>query len=96
MPEDPVGNPAAAENQVSRDCHEATRGTKDQDEMGTETWDRTRQCALLACGMPEDSDKERRPPERQRPLNACSHQGEKVEGRSFTQQRAPSALSQGQ
>ena len=37
-------------------------GTDDQDQRATETGDGTGQCALLARGMPEDDNKEQRPP----------------------------------
>ena len=40
-------------------------GIGDQDKKEMETGDWTGQRALLTCGMPEESDKERRPPEQQ-------------------------------
>ena len=43
--------------------------------METETGDRTGQRALLARGMPVDSDEEKRTPKWQWALNACGHQG---------------------
>ena len=68
-PEEPVGNPAAAETQVHRDGHEATMGMGDQDERETEKGDQTRQRTPLARDITEDSDKERRPSKWQHMLN---------------------------
>ena len=41
----------------------------------TDTGDQNGQGALLECGHPEDDNEERKPPEWQRMLNACGHQG---------------------
>ena len=71
-------------------------GTGGQDAREMETGDLTRHRALLGLGMMEDSNKERIPPECQRTLNACSHQGGRGGGgRPLTQQRVPTARSQG-
>ena len=75
VPAELAVDPAAAEIQESWDIHEATMGTGDQDESKTETGDWTGQHALLTRGMLEDSDKEWTPPERQRALTVCGHQG---------------------
>ena len=72
---EPVGNPISAGTQLSRGSHEATMGTDDQDQQATETGDGIGQCALLARGMSEDKNKERRPPKWKRVLNACGHHG---------------------
>ena len=63
--EELAGYPASADIQERRDGHKATMGRGDQDERDMETEEWTGQRALLTCGMPEESDKERRPPERQ-------------------------------
>ena len=95
-PAEPAGDPAAAEIQECRDIHEATRRTGDQDTMETETGDRNGRRALIVCGIPEDADKERRPPERQRTLNTCGHQGgEGGGGGPLTQKHMPTVHGQG-
>ena len=63
VPAEPAGNPADAETQVSGDGHKDTMETEDQDQRETATGDGTGQRALLVHSMPEDTDKERRPPE---------------------------------
>ena len=63
---EPAGDPASAGTQVSGDGHGATRGAEIQGHRATEMGYRTGQRALLARGMLEDNDRERRPPERQR------------------------------
>ena len=73
--EEPAGNPAAAELQGSGDSPENISETGCTDRRETGTGERNRQHALLACGQMEDKDKEQGPPECQRGLNACSHQG---------------------
>ena len=75
---------------VGGDGHGATRATEGQVQREKETGDRNGQRALLACGMPEDVDKERRPPNRPRALNARGHQGGEGGGGPLNQQRAPS------
>ena len=59
--EKPAGDSAAAGTQVRGYGHGATRGTDNQ--RATETADGTGQRVLLASGMPEDDNGERRPPE---------------------------------
>ena len=94
-PQEPAGDPAAVETQVRGEGHEATMGKGDQEKRETETGDRTRQRALLSHSIPEDANKELRPPERQLVLNMCDHQGEEGGGVPLNQQRAPTAHSQG-
>ena len=71
----PTVNPAAAGDQGSGDGHEDTRGTSEHARRETEVGDGTRQRALPVRGMQGANNEERRPPERSRVLNACSHQG---------------------
>ena len=59
---EPAGDPAATRTQVSRESHRTTRGKEDQCQRATKTSYSTGQHALLACGMPEDNDRGRRPP----------------------------------
>ena len=95
-PEEPTGDPSAAGTQARGDVHGAKRGSDDQCERLTETEDRTVQRALPACGIPDDDNRERRPPEQQHTLNACGHQGGGMRGgEPLTWQRAPTARSQG-
>ena len=94
-PADPAVDPAAAGTQVSGDIHGATSETEGQVQRATETRDRTVQRALLVCGMLKDNDGEQRPPEWQCAINARSHQGGGRMGGPLTQQRAPTAHSQG-
>ena len=81
---DTAGDPASAETQVTGDGHETTE-TGDQTQRYTETGDGTGQCMLLACNMTEDTDEERKPPERQRTLNEINHQGGEEGGGPLTQ-----------
>ena len=73
--EEPAVDPATEGTQVIGDIHRATRGTCDQGQTVTVTvtGDRTGRRALLARGMPEDENGERRPPEWHRALNECGH-----------------------
>ena len=95
MPAKPAGDPAAAETLVRGDGHEATSGTDYHGQRATETGDRTGQRALHVCGMPEDGDREQRPPKRQRALNACRQQGEEGGRGPLTLHHTPTARSQG-
>ena len=49
--------------------------TKYQYQRESETGEGTRQRAFLARGMPVENNEDQRPPEQQRALNACGHQG---------------------
>ena len=68
-------NPDDVGDLGSENGHEATRGTCDQARRETEEGDKTRQRALPARGMRGINDRERRPPERLRAINACRRQG---------------------
>ena len=74
-PEEPARGTVTAGTQVRGAGHISTRGMEDQGWTGTETEDKTSQCALLECGMQENGDEEQSSPERQLTLNVCSHQG---------------------
>ena len=69
-PTGPEFDPAAVGDQVSRDGHEATRGTAERSQKETEAGDRNRQRAFSARGMQGDNVKERIPPKRLLTLNA--------------------------
>ena len=94
-PVEPAGDPAVAELQEHRDGHKSTMGTGVPDTRETETGDRNRKRALLVCVQTEDADEERIPPERQRSLNMCVHQGGEGGGGPLNHQRAPTTCSQG-
>ena len=93
-PEEPAGDPDAAELQECREVHEATMGAGGPEVRETETGDRKGKCTLLACSHKKDGDEDRIPPERQRMINACDHKGGEGGG-PLTQQRALTACRQG-
>ena len=76
--EDLAGDPAAVGPKGSGVITEDTTciGGKDCRGASTGTEEQNRQHVLLARGQIEDEEVERGPPECQRALNACSHQGE--------------------
>ena len=77
---EPVGNISAAATKVSADGNEATE-TEDQDQRETDMVNRTRQCTLLARGMPEDIAEEHRPTNGSARLTRAATEGGK-EGRT--------------
>ena len=93
-PDEPEGDPAAAEPRDRGDGPDATIGTGGLDEREMETGYHNRQRAILACSHPKDANMERGPPKRQHALNECSHQGGEG-GETLTQQRSLPAHSQG-
>ena len=91
-PEEPAGDPDAAEPQVSRDSPGDTMGTGGTYRRETGTGERKRQRALLACSHLEDKDEERGTPEWQRALNVCSQQGGEVGGTPTLQRVLPACI----
>ena len=61
-PEEPAGDPAAAEPQERRGGHEANMGTGGPEVTETDTGDINGKRALILCSHPEDSDEKQRPP----------------------------------
>ena len=74
-PKDPAGNPATAEPQGRGDSPKYTKETGQTYGRDMGTGEQNGQRTLLACIQTEDKDEERGSPERQRAINACSHQG---------------------